>query len=41
LEQLLAERYAVFLADTALIFSPTWKAHFAETIKQVQYAFPT
>jgi hypothetical protein len=41
LEQLLAERYAVLLADTVLILSPTWESQYAEAVKQVQYALPT
>jgi hypothetical protein len=41
LEQLLAGRYAVLLADTVLILSPAWEAHYAEAAKQLQYALPT
>jgi hypothetical protein len=41
LEQLLAGRYAVLLADTVLILSPAWEAHYAEAVTQLQYALPT
>jgi hypothetical protein len=41
LEQLLAGRYAALLADTVLILSPAWEAHYAEAAKQLQYALPT
>jgi hypothetical protein len=41
LEQLLADRYTVLLADTVLILTPTWETQYAEALKQVQHAQPT
>jgi len=35
LEHLLADRYAVLLTDTVLIFSPAWEAQYAEALRQV------
>lgn len=41
LEQLLANRYAMLLADTVLILSPAWEARYTEALTQVQRILPT